>query len=117
MILEDLYLEYGNEFLHEEKDETAIVNEMAYLEQFLRLNPIMDVFSAGAYSYGFFGGSFDFRAPYFVTDAAGNYASLDEHQLVRYYERVIEDRYFIDWLYENGIIDDREYKQLQYEIS
>lgn len=117
MTLADLYLEYGHQFLYEEQDETATVKEMAELEQYLVQTPIIDVFSAGAYSYGFFGGSFDFRAPYFVIDAAGNYASLDEHQLVRYYKRVIDDRYFIDWLYEMGIIDDREYKQLQYEIS
>ena len=117
MKLKDLYLEYGDEFLQEEQNESEIVHEMEDLESFLNSNSTMDVFAIGANSYGFFGGSFDFRAPYFVIDAAENYASLDEHQLVRYYERVIEDRYFIDWLYEMGIIDDREYKQLQYEIS
>ncbi len=117
MKLEDLYLEYGEEFLLEEQNEFEIVYKMEVLESSLNSMSTMDVFARGAYSYGFFGGSFDFRAPYFVIDAAGNYASLDEHQLVRYYERIIEDRYFIDWLYEMGIIDDREYKQLQYEIS
>lgn len=117
MKLQDLYLGYGDVFLLEEQNEHEIVHEMADLESCLNSTSIMDIFVKGAYSYGFFGGSFDFRAPYFVIDAAENYASLDEHQLVRYYESVIEDRYFIDWLYEMGIIDDREYKQLQYEIS
>lgn len=117
MKLEDLYLEYGDEFLIAEQDETAIVYEMSYLEEFLSLMPIMDVFLAGAFSNGFFGGGFNLRAPYFVVDGSGNCASLDENQLLKYYGTVIDDRYFIKWLYKMGIIDDREYKQLQYEIS
>lgn len=115
MKLEDLYLEYGDEFL-EEQNPDEVPQEMKDLVNFLGDNAL-GAFALGMFAYAFFGGSFNTRASYFVVDAAGNVASIEDHQLLKYYNRVIDDRYFIDWLYESEIIDDSEYKMLQYAIS
>ena len=117
---EKLFLQYGIEFLND-TDSGDPLFEMDSLESVLKKeskeNDTTRVFALGAYSYGYYGGSFDIRADYFLIDNAGNYASLEERNLLRYIADEIDEPYFLNWLFENGYISDEEYKRLQWDLS
>ena len=103
---------FGN---YQTKRRTNIISYHLCAES--KENDTTRVFALGAYSYGYYGGSFDFRADYFLIDNAGNYASLEERNLLRYIADEIDEPYFLNWLFENGYISDEEYKRLQWDLS
>lgn len=114
--MENLYLEYGAEFL-EEQNPDEVPQPMEDLHSYLSTKTVDEIFSLGMFAYAYFGKNFAFNAAYFIIDAAGNIVSIESHQILRYYERVIDSRWFIDWLFDCEIINDSDYKDLQYAIS
>ena len=115
MLFEDLLLEYGNVFLIEEQGGDEIIS-MDRFGRYLLTKTTAQAFSLGAFSYGYFGGSFDFSAAYFIEDGAGNVASIEQHQVLRYFDSVISHRDFIDWLYENNYIAEWQFYDLQDDV-
>lgn len=120
MLWEDLFLEHGKDFL-DATDSGYPVFDMDDLENLLKKDAkeygVTRVFALGDYSYGYFGGAFDYRCAFFLIDAAGNYASLGEGDLLKYFIEQIDERYFLDWLFDNGILSDKDYKRLQWDLS
>lgn len=117
---EELFLKYGLEFLND-NDSGDPIFDMDLLENLLR-NEIKEhgaerVFALGNYSYGYFGGGFDYRDAYFLIDSAGNYASLGEGELLKYIAEQVDERYFLDWLFDHEYLSDKEYKRLQFDLS
>lgn len=115
MLWRNLYLQYGNTFLNDFQEED-ILQSMENLSSSLLGKDVVSIFSAGCFSYGYYGGSFNFGAAYFVEDAAGNYASIEEHQALRYFEDVIDGHDFLDWLYDSGYITQDSYLDLSNDI-
>lgn len=120
MLWNDLFLKYGQDFL-DDTDSGDPIYGMDSLESLLedevKKHGIERVFALGAYSYGYFGGAFDYGCAFFLIDAAGNYASLGEGNLVKYFVEQIDERYFLDWLFDNGYLSDDDYKRLQWDLS
>ena len=113
MNIKELYLMYGNQFLSESDLHDDILISMEKLGSSLIGVPYITAFAKGWASYGYFGGSFNFSASNFIIDEAGNYASIEEHQVIRYFNDVIDDRDFLDWLFENNYIAESDYYYLQ----
>lgn len=119
MLWEELYNTYGFDFLAETNTGDPIY-EMADLETVLdgecKKNGTTRVFALGEYSYGYYGGSFDYRQPYFLIDNAGNFASMGDGDILNYLRSEIDEHYFLDWLLENNYVSPTEYKRLQDDI-
>lgn len=116
----ELFLKYGLDFL-DDTDSGYPVFNMDDLESSLRKEVkdygVERVFALGNYSYGYFGGSFDYRVPYFLIDGAGNYASLGDGELLKYIIEQVDERYFLDWLFDHEYLSDEDYKRLQWDLS
>lgn len=116
----ELFLKYGLDFLDDTDSGYPFFN-MDELEGLLR-KQVKDygaerVFALGNYSYGYFGGGFNYSAAFFLIDSAGNYASLEEGQLLNYIIEQVDERYFLDWLFDHEYLSDEDYKRLQWDLS
>lgn len=119
MLWEDLFLGYGQEFLDSTNtgDPLYSMDSLeSVLAQEVKKYGAVRVFALGNYSYGYFGGDFDFRSDYFLIDTAGNYASLGEGHLLEYLIEQIDEREFLDWLYDNKYITADSYLDLSNDI-
>lgn len=116
MLWNDLYLTYGNTFLYENGLEDDVLNSMDNLANSLLGKDVVRIFAAGNFSYGYFGGEFNYSAEYFIIDDGGNYASVSDVQALKYFERVIDVRDFLDWLYDSGYITEDSYLDLSNDI-
>lgn len=105
--------QYGNDYLDETARGESRVESMDLIEDYLANMDGYDAFMAGLYAYQYDGKgdweghqrSFSMNDEWFTVDAYGHYMSMNDNERMEWYNRSIDDDYFIDWLIENGYVE------------
>lgn len=101
--------QYAYDYITDMNGEEQVY-EMDLLEEELSNRNALDVFTAALYAYQYDGKDdweghskdFNLNDEYYAIDAYGHYVSMNERERLEWYDRSIDDNYFIDWLIENG---------------
>jgi len=107
--------QYGNDYISENRGEEQVY-EMGLLAEFLSERDPLDVFSDALWAYQYDGKDdweehqrdFSLNDEWFAIDAYGHYVSMNDNERMEWYNRSIDDNYFIDWLIENGYVEGGE---------
>lgn len=104
--------QYAYDYISEKNGEEQVY-EMDMLAEFLSERDPMDVFSDALWAYQYDGKEdweghskdFSLNDEWFAIDAYGHYVSMNDNERIEWYNRSIDDNYFIDWLIENGYVE------------
>ena len=105
--------QYGNDYLYDNVNGEGIVDSMDMFEEHIENMNGYDAFMAALFAYEYDGKddweghqrSFSLNDDWFAIDAYGHYVSMNNNERMEWYNRSIDDNYFIDWLIENGYVE------------
>ena len=108
----DMLDQYAYDYITENRGEEQVY-EMGMLAEFLSERDPLDIFSDALWAHQYDGKEdweghstdFNMNDEWFAIDAYGHYVSMNDNERIEWYDRSIDDNYFIDWLIENGYIE------------